>query len=268
MGAILLIPFAYTVIRSFFGAGETGFVGFGNYVSVFQDPSLQLSMLNTLLWALGALIIPVGVALLIAVMTQRMRFGETARALMILPYALAGAVVGVFGHMLFATNGSLNQALQFFGMQSAEQPIGWLLHWPLNVISTILIASWQATGVNLMLFTVGLQTIPRETLEAGAIDGAEGWTRFRHIVFPQLRATTAIVVGITIANALRAFDVIFVLTHGGPNRTSENLALSMYQQTFTSLDPAVGSAIAIVLTVIVVGCSWSYLRTQLGKENY
>jgi multiple sugar transport system permease protein len=266
VGIVLLIPFLYTIVRSFFGSGDVGFVGLGNYVTMFQDPNLQRSLLNTVIWAIGSLIIPVVLGLGIAVMTSSMKLGAVGRAAVILPYALAGTVVAIIGNIIFTSSGALNQALDFLGMLAPGQPTQWLLHWPLNVFSAMLIASWQSTGVNVVLYMVGLQTIPRETVEAAAIDGADGWVRFKDVIFPQLRPTTIVVVGLTITNALRAFDVIWVLTQGGPNRTSETLALSMYRQSFLLLDPGVGSAIAVILTIVVIACSWIYLRRQIGHE--
>ena len=185
---------------------------------MFQDPNIQLSLLNTFIWAIGALILPVLFGLGIAIMTSAMKLGSVARAVVILPYALAGTIVAIIGNIIFTSQGSLNQALSAFGLMSTDSPIQWLLHWPLNVIAAILIASWQSTGVNVVLFMVGLQTIPRETTEAAALDGADGWIRFKDVIFPQLRPTTIVVIGLTITNALRAFDVIWVLTQGGPNR--------------------------------------------------
>ena len=267
VGIVLLVPLGYTVVRSFFHNGGAGFAGLDNYAAMLKDPNLRLSLLNTLIWAIGSLVLPVVLGLGIAVMTSGMRLGSVSRAVVILPYALAGTVVAIVGNLIFTTDGSLNQALSAFGLGSADHPTQWLLHWPLNVIAALLIASWQSTGVNVVLFMVGLQTIPRETVEAAALDGADGWIRFRDVILPQLRPTTAVVIGLTITNALRAFDVIWVLTQGGPNRTSETLALSMYRQSFLLLDPAVGSAIAVVLTILVVACSWLYLRRQIGHES-
>lgn len=267
VGVVLLVPLGYTIARSFFFNGDGGFAGLDNYAAVFKDQNLQRSLLNTFIWAVGSLILPVVLGLGIAIMTSAMRIGALARAVVILPYALAGTVVAIVGNLMFTSAGSLNQALEAFGLTSADDPIQWLLHWPTNVVSAILVSSWQSTGVNVVLFMVGLQTIPRETVEAAALDGADGWIRFRDVILPQLRPTTAVVIGLTITNALRAFDVIWVLTQGGPNRTSETLALSMYRQSFLLLDPAVGSAIAVILTIVVVLCSWIYLRRQIGHES-
>jgi multiple sugar transport system permease protein len=265
IGVILLVPWIMTLVRSFYDRLGDNFVGVDNYVTLFTDPELFQSIINTLIWVVGSLLLPVVLGLLIAVATSAMRFGAAARLALVIPYALSGTAVGVVGYMMFQTGGSLSQALNFFGLQALDQQ--WLLVWPWNVISGILVATWNGTGVNVVLFMVGLQTIPRETIEAAALDGAQGVRRFVSIIFPQLKAVTAVVVGLTITNALRTFDVVYVLTHGGPGRESETLALSMYRQTFLLFDPGVGSAIAIFLTAIVLGASWLYLRRQIGNES-
>lgn len=265
VGVVLLVPWIMTLVRSFYDRLGDNFVGIDNYVTLFTDPELLGSIINTLIWVVGSLLLPVVLGLLIAVATSSMRFGAAARLALVIPYALSGTAVGVVGYMMFQTGGSLSQALNFFGLQSLDQQ--WLLVWPWNVISGILVATWNGTGVNVVLFMVGLQTIPRETIEAAALDGAQGVRRFVSIIFPQLKAVTAVVVGLTITNALRTFDVVYVLTRGGPGRVSETLGLSMYRQTFLLFDPAVGSAIAIFLTAIVLGASWLYLRRQIGHES-
>ena len=265
VGVVLLVPWIMTLVRSFYDRLGDNFVGIDNYVTLFTDPELFGSIINTLIWVVGSLLLPVVLGLLIAVATSSMRFGAAARLALVIPYALSGTAVGVVGYMMFQTGGSLSQALNFFGLQSLDQQ--WLLVWPWNVISGILVATWNGTGVNVVLFMVGLQTIPRETIEAAALDGAQGVRRFVSIIFPQLKAVTAVVVGLTITNALRTFDVVYVLTRGGPGRVSETLGLSMYRQTFLLFDPAVGSAIAIFLTAIVLGASWLYLRRQIGHES-
>ncbi|GAA1963916.1 sugar ABC transporter permease [Microbacterium deminutum] len=265
VGVVLIVPWIMTLIRSFYGNNDVGFVGLDNYMTMFTDPALLGSLVNTLIWVAGSLLLPVVLGLAIAVGTSSLRLGGVARMCIVVPYALSGTAVGVVGYMMFQSGGSLSQALQAFGLQTLDQQ--WLLVWPYNVIAGILIATWNGTGVNVVLFMVGLQTIPRETIEAAALDGAQGMRRFVSIIFPQLRAVTAVVVGLTITNALRTFDVVYVLTRGGPGRSSETLGLSMYRQTFLLFDPAVGSALAIFLTAIVLVASWLYLRRQIGNES-
>lgn len=263
VAVVLLVPFGITVYRSLFSDSlHSTFVGVQQYGKVFQNPALLHSLVNTLIWVIGSLLLPVGLGLAVAVMTSAMRLGALARMAIVLPYAMSGTAIAVVGNFLLRSDGAVNQALRAIGLDSWQQ--SWLLSWPLNTVSAILVSTWQSTGVAVVLFMVGLQTIPPETIEAAALDGAAGWQRFRFVVFPQLRAVTMVVVGITLANALKSFDVIFVLTSGGgPARSSETLAVSMYRETFVLNHSGVGAATAVLLTAIVLAASWVYLRGQL-----
>lgn len=261
VAVVLLVPFVLTVYRSLFSDDvKPKFVGFQQYHQIFQDPILLHSLTNTLLWVGGSLILPITVGLGMAVATNGLSWGRFARFAIILPFALSGTAVAVAGAFMFQTNGAVNSAFQGLGLQSWQQP--WLLQWPLNTICAIALCAWQSAGISVVLFMLGLQAIPSETIEAAALDGADGWRRFRYIIVPQLRPVTIVVVGITLANALRAFDITWVLTAGGPARSSETLALAMYRETFLLLHPGQGAALAVVLTVIVVASSWIYLRKQ------
>jgi multiple sugar transport system permease protein len=183
----------------------------------------------------------------------------------VLPYALSGSAVAVVWNFMLTTDGAVNQVLTSVNLDSFAQ--GWLLTWPGNTVVMIIANAWQATGVAVILFLVGLQSIPPETLEAGSLDGAGSWQQFRHIVLPQLRPVSIIVIGMSLVNGLKSFDLIWVLTQGGPGRATETLAVSMYNETFLELRPGAGAAIAVVLTVIVLAASWLYLRRQLDVKG-
>jgi multiple sugar transport system permease protein len=262
----LLAPFVWTVYRSFFSDTRTSpFSWFDNYSLFASDPALSRSIQNTLMWVVGTVALPFVLGLAIACMTNAGRFSRLARLCVVLPYALSGSAVAVVWNFMLTTDGAVNQVLTGMGLDSLAQ--GWLLTWPGNTVVMILANAWQATGVAVILFLVGLQSIPPETLEAGALDGASGWQQFRHIVLPQLRPVSIIVIGMSLVNGLKSFDLIWVLTQGGPGRATETLAVSMYNETFLELRPGAGAAIAVVLTVIVLAASWLYLRRQLDVKG-
>ncbi|MFE1589299.1 carbohydrate ABC transporter permease [Streptomyces sp. NPDC058737] len=262
----LLAPFVWTVYRSFFSDTRTSpFSWFENYSLFASDPALSRSIQNTLMWVVGTVALPFVLGLAIACMTNAGRFSRLARLCVVLPYALSGSAVAVVWNFMLTTDGAVNQVLTGLGLDSLAQ--GWLLTWPGNTVVMILANAWQATGVAVILFLVGLQSIPPETLEAGALDGASGWQQFRHIVLPQLRPVSIIVIGMSLVNGLKSFDLIWVLTQGGPGRATETLAVSMYNETFLELRPGAGAAIAVVLTVIVLAASWLYLRRQLDVKG-
>ncbi|MGA5212513.1 carbohydrate ABC transporter permease [Streptomyces pseudogriseolus] len=262
----LLAPFVWTVHRSFFGDSRTTpFSWFDNYTLFASDPALSRSVQNTLMWVVGTVVLPFVLGLAIACMTDASRFSRLARLCVVLPYALSGSAVAVVWNFMLTTDGAVNQVLDTFGLGSLAQ--GWLLTWPGNTIVMILANAWQTTGVAVILFLVGLQSIPPETIEAASLDGATGWQRFRHVVLPQLRPVSIIVIGMSLVNGLKSFDLIWVLTQGGPGRATETLAVSMYNETFLELRPGAGAAIAVVLTVIVLAASWVYLRRQLDVKG-
>ncbi|RAJ59055.1 multiple sugar transport system permease protein [Streptomyces sp. Amel2xB2] len=263
VGILLVYPFFRSVYGSLFADNgfTSEFVGLDNYVRLAEDPVLGRSLINTVMWVAGTLLLPVAVGLLIAVATYRMRLGNLATLVIVLPYAISGASTAVVWKFMLTSGGAVNQALGAVGLDSLAQP--WLLEWPQNTLSLIVAGTWQATGINVVLFTIGLRAIPRDIVEAAHLDGVSGWSMFRHITLPQLRAMTVVVVGMAIVNSLKAFDLIWVLTQGGPSRSSETLALTMYREAFRLFHVGYGSAVALVLSVIVVAASWLYLRRQM-----
>ena len=143
----------------------------------------------------------------------------------------------------------------------------WLLDAPLNTIVMIIAAAWQGVGVNALLFTIGLQSIPKEPLEAARVDGARGFRMFSSMLWPMLRPLTTVVIGLSIVASLKTFDIVLGMTKGGPGRVSETLALTMYNDTFVNSQYGLGSAIAVFLTVVTLLASVLYLRQQLSRKN-
>ncbi|MFF0724095.1 carbohydrate ABC transporter permease [Streptomyces sp. NPDC004134] len=264
VGVLLVYPFLRSIYGSFFedNGFTSSFTGIDNYTRLAEDPIFGRSLLNTFMWVAGTLLLPVVAGLAIAVATHRMRrFGGLAQLVIVLPFAISGAATAALWRFMLTTDGAVNEILRGVGLDSWAQ--SWLLEWPQNTLSMIVASTWQATGLNVVLFAIGLRAIPRETVEAAELDGATGWRMFRHITLPQLRAVTVVVVGMAIVNSLKAFDMIWVLTQGGPSRSSETLALTMYREAFRLFHVGYGSAIALVLSVIVVASSWLYLRRQM-----
>ncbi|WP_329565201.1 carbohydrate ABC transporter permease [Streptomyces sp. NBC_01361] len=267
VGVLLVYPFFRSVYGSLFedNGFTSHYTGLDNYVRLAEDPIFGRSLLNTVMWVAGTLLLPVAAGLAIAVATHRMRFGRIAQLVVVLPCAISGAATAVLWKFILTSEGSLNQVLQGLGLDSLVRP--WLLEWPQNTLSMIVAGTWQATGLNVVLFAIGLSAIPRETVEAAELDGATGWRMFRYITLPQLRSVSVVVIGMAIVNSLKAFDMIWVLTQGGPARSSETLALTMYRESFRLFHVGYGSAVALVLSVIVVASSWMYLRRQMPETS-
>jgi ABC-type sugar transport system permease subunit len=262
---VLYLPVVYTVYLSFTdfnGLGDPELIGLDNYRDMFRDPAFLTSVGNTLAWVVGTLLVPVVLGLVIAYLAYGLRGAAWLRVPFLVPYALSGVAVGVVFSFILQNGGALSQALAYLGLPGSE--LRWLQDAPLNTVVMILAAAWQGVGVNALLFTVGLQSIPKEPLEAARLDGATGFRLFGSMIWPLRRPSTTIVVGLSIVNSLKTFDIVQSMTQGGPNRVSETLGVTMYRSTFLNSDYGLGAAVAIFLSIITVAASILYLRRQLA----
>ncbi len=268
VAVVLYLPFIWTTYISFTeynGLGDPTWVGLENYREMFADPEFLTSIRNTLFWVVGTIALPVGLGLLIATLTHGMPRATWFRLPFLIPYAVSGVAVGVIWSFVLQTNGALSQALEFLHLPGSE--LRWLLDGPLNTFVMIGASTWQGAGVNALLFGIGLQSIPKEPIEAARVDGASGFTLFRTMTWPMLAPLTTVVVGLAIVGSLKTFDVIWGMTKGGPGRVSETLALTMFKETFVNNSYGLGAAVALFLTVVTVLASILYLRRQLADSR-
>jgi ABC-type sugar transport system permease subunit len=264
VGTLLLWPFvrsSYLSFTDFKGIGRPTFVGLDNYRTLIHDPVLSRSFTNTLVWVIGTLVLPVGLGLMIAVLSHNLPGGAFYRLPFLLPYALSGTAIATVWKFMLIRDGAVNGVLTALGLESLTR--SWLLRPPLNTWAMIVASTWQTVGVSVLLFLIGLQVIPKDPIEAARLDGAEGWRLFRDMTLPLLRPMTVVTVGISLVNSLKTFDIIWIMTQGGPYRSSETLAVTMYRETFVLFRHGYGAAIAVVLSVIVVAVSFFYLQRSM-----
>jgi ABC-type sugar transport system permease subunit len=268
VAGLLYLPFLWTVYLSFTnydGLSPATWAGLANYRALLHDPALLTAIRNTLIWVGGTTLLPVGLGLLVAVLSYNIKGGAWLRLPFLLPYAFSGAGIGLVWGVLLSPGGTLNHVLGFFHLPGAHTPL--LSYAPLNTVVLIIAMTWQQIGVNTLLFVVGLQSIPREPIEAAKIDGASGWALFQRVIWPLLSPLTTVVVGLALVASLKTFDVVWVATQGGPGRTSETLAVTMYRDTFVADQYGYGSAVAVLLTVVTGVVSVIYLRQQLSRRE-
>ncbi|WP_433190434.1 carbohydrate ABC transporter permease [Actinoallomurus sp. CA-150999] len=268
VAVLLYLPFlwtAYLSLTKYDGLTSPEFVGLKNFGALLHDPALLTSLRNTLLWVAGTLLLPVGLGLLVAVLSYDVKGGTWLRLPFMLPYALSGAGLGLVWSFILTKDGVANQLLGALGLPGGHT--SFLQYGPGNTVALVVVWTWQQLGVNTLLFVVGLQSIPKTPIEAARIDGASGWQLFRHIIWPLMRPLTTVVVGLALVASLKTFDIVWVLTQGGPGRSSETLGVTMYRDTFVANDYGYGSAVAVLLTVVTGLASFLYLRTQVRKED-
>lgn len=254
--SIVVIPAIYSVALSFFkwnGIGKITPVGLRNYVNLFtRDTVFQVALSNNLIWIVLTLVFTTSLALGLALMLNRSFKGRTAyRAVFYFPYMLSWVVIGIIWKWIYNPNiGFLDEMLKLFGLSHLN--ITWLSDPKIALYCIFVAALWQSTGQPMLYFMSGLQAIPNELYEAADVDGAGTWSRFIHITIPQLRETFVIVFATLVISAMKVYDVVYVMTGGGPVNSTQTLASYMYSQTFEFSNLGTGSAISTVMMLVMM----------------
>lgn len=246
------------------GIGPMKWVGLGNYIELLGDATFYTALVNNVWWLLAFMLAPVfGLAL--ALFLNQAVFGmRLIKSLFFFPFVISQVVVGlVFGWFLNADFGLLNTALRGLGLQ----PVDILGNENYATFGVLLAGLWPQTAYCMILYLTGLTAINPELIEAARLDGAKGLRMLRHVVLPQLRPATFIAVVVCVVGALRSFDLVSIMTKGGPYDSSSVLAFYMYQQTFSSFRYGYGAAIATVLFLIMDVYIAFFLVLMLRRER-
>ncbi|MBB3163102.1 sugar ABC transporter permease [Rhizobium laguerreae] len=244
------------------------FVGVANYSAIFtKDPVFWVAFRNTVIWTVMSLIFPPMVGLLLALSLNQKIFGRNGlRAIFYLPVIIAPiAVATMWKWMYDPFFGLFSQLLTSWGMQ------GWINDWLGNrdiaLYSVFVAYLWQTVGFSMVLFLAGLQNVSQTLVEAARIDGAGRWAVFKHVTLPALRPTITIVLVLSVISSLKAFDIVYGLTGGGPAQSTQMLALWAFTQAMQIFDFGRGAAISVVLLLITMAVVIPYLKwTQKHEE--
>ena len=261
----LVDSFRYSVTDWNGFSADYAFVGLDNFARVFTDPEFFKAILNTAIWMVAALVLPtlggLGLALLL---NTGLRGAGLFKSIFYLPICLAAVIVGQIWIWIFQPDwGLLNTAVEWAtGLRRFN--FAWLAEPSTALGSVILAWSWQQTGLAMVIFLAGLTAIPRDLIEAAEIDGVRRWKQTLHIVLPMLRPATVVVVALSVINALKGFDILYIMTGGGPFHSSNTLAFFMYEESFKKYRMGYGSAISVVLFLIALSIIFLYFR-QLRK---
>lgn len=250
----------YTV-RSFV-QGNAPFTGLKNYDTVFQDPTFGPALVHTVVFTAVCLFFQYVIGLALAVFfNQHFRLSATLRALFLVPWLLPLIVsASTWSWMLNSDSGIVNSLLSGVGID----PVNWLTSPQWSLISVIIANIWIGVPFNLVVLYSGLQSIPNTLYEAAALDGANAWVRFRRITFPLLRPVSAITLLLGLVYTLKVFDIIWIMTKGGPADSSTTFATWSYRLGFGNLLPAFGPGAAVgnLLVVAALVFGLVYLRVQ------
>lgn len=263
LGIFFVYPIVRGLVLSFqdfgpksFVTGRAPFVGFGNYISVFGDQLFATVAWHTVIFTVVSLAGQFGIGLVLAVFfTRKFPLSTTFRSLIMLPWLLPLMVSATAWRWIFDQQfGILNSAL---GAQ-----VGWLTDPSISLWSVIIANIWLGIPFNMVLLYGGLQAVPENLYEAAALDGASSSRAFWSITWPLLRPVTAVTLLLGLVYTIKVFDVIWILTKGGPANSSHTLATWAYDKSFTDLQFGVGAAVGEILVVVALIFGFIYIRAQ------
>jgi alpha-glucoside transport system permease protein len=264
LGALVLYPMIYTIVYSFGNTNSrlqvTRWVGFDNYERLFTRDKEFLNLdafpptgafVNNMKWVVLYTTVSLALGLLIAVLAARVRYESIVKAIVFVPMAISATAVAIIWKFVYDPDpdvGSLNAFITNFGLD----PVAWYGRADIVNYALIFAYVWASTGFAMVVLSAALKGISEEVIEAARTDGASEWDIFRRIQFPLLSLPIAVVTVWLLINVIKVFDIIYVMTGGGPGGASEVIAFSMVDETFTNGEGGYGAAIAVVMLLLIV----------------
>lgn len=266
-GIFVIWPIIQSIYISFThwsGFGDKTWVGLANYRTLFQDERFQTSIVNNVKWLALMMLAPVFGLILALFLNQNVRGIRTAKSLFFFPFVVNLVVIGfVFSWFYNPDLGLLAELLKLVGLK----PIPVLADENMATYGIIIAALWPQTAYCMILYLTGLTSMSPQVVEAGRIDGAKGFPMLFNIILPQLRGASFIAIVVTVIGALRSFDLIAIMTAGGPWGSSNVLAYMMYQEALFNFKMGYGASIAVVLFLIMGGFIAAFLTNVIRNER-
>ncbi|MFZ0544472.1 MAG: sugar ABC transporter permease [Candidatus Promineifilaceae bacterium] len=245
------------------GLKEPTFVGLGNYDALLHDPVFWKAFLNNSAWMLAAVIIPVFFGLMLAILLSRSPLhGRTLfRTIYFLPQVISSVVVAIIWNWIYNPSyGALNELLGFLGLESLQK--GWLGDSGLALPAVFIAWSWVHYGFTMVIFIAALQSIDEVYFDAAKVDGANRWQQFRHVLVPFISAPLSTVVLVTAISSFQVFDLVFIMTSGGPANATMVLPVFMLDNAFKFNKVGYGASIAVTLGLFIIVMSILFLRAR------
>ncbi|NWQ41888.1 sugar ABC transporter permease [Bacillus sp. EB106-08-02-XG196] len=254
-----IIPILISIYYSFMdwnGFGPMEFVGFQNFIDIAKDPIFWKSVKNNIFVVIASVFGQIPIALGLALLLNRkLKGAKIFRTIGFMPVVISTVVISLTWNMLLNSEfGFVNQLLKMIGLESWAQ--NWLGDPNLAMISVCITIIWQFVGLYFIIFLAALQNVPGEVLEAAEIDGASGWKRTLFITIPMIWDTIILAVILCISGSLKTFDLIYVMTNGGPAHSTEVMAIYMYEKTFSSMKYGYGSAVSLYIFAFSLLLIW------------
>jgi multiple sugar transport system permease protein len=268
--AVIVYPLVSAVYLSVFSiytpTMEGEWVGLSNYRELLASGEFWRSLMNNIIWTAGTLTLQIVFGIFVAlVLHQNLWFRSLARSLVLFPYFLSTVVAVLVWRWLFNDlYGVLNHVLM--GARIIDMPVDWLGSMPNAMMSLIFVGAWKYFPFVVIAVLARLQTIPDELYEAAKIDGAGGFARFRDITLPQLKDVLVVIVLLRTIWDFKEFDLIYLLTGGGPVISTQTLPLLVYKEAFALNQMGSASAVAVLMMLFMLVFMFFYLRNAEERQ--
>jgi multiple sugar transport system permease protein len=262
----LFIPIGAAIFISFQKRGildDGEWIGLKNYVDMTQDPLFWQSLAHTIAFTLGTVPTSMALGLLLAVMLNRRLPGRALlRSIYFVPVVIAGVIVALIWAWIFdTTNGVLNG---FLGKLHVA-PVPWTSSQTFAMLSLVIATIWVRLGFCMVVYLAGLQSIPGSLHEAARVDGARGWSTFWHVTWPLLSPTTFLLVIINVIFSFQVFDLIYVMTGGGPGFSTTVFVEYIYRSAFMQFQMGYASALGVVLFLVCL--AFTAIQWRLSRQG-
>jgi len=263
---ISLYPLIQGVSRVFYAyralTQQTVFVGLENFRLLFQDPTFSRALTNSFIWVVTSVGMMFLLSYILATMlnSRFLRFRRLFRTMTLIPWALPGVVISLTWRYIFLTNGPLNTVLASLGVAN---PPSWVTSPQLALWTCIIANTWMGIPFVTIMLLAALQSIDRQVIEAAAMDGASYLQAQLHVILPSIKRVILIVLTLETIWTLNSFDIVFVLTKGGPGSASMTLPLYAYQNAFMYYQAGYGAAIGIIILLVLLTAVVMYIREVL-----
>jgi multiple sugar transport system permease protein len=266
----IVFPVLFSFYLSFhkwnmFSSDQT-FVGLENYSRILHTPEFWDVLKNTLYYTVGTIPLNIVASLAVAIwLNNNIKGKKLLRTAFFAPVVMSSVAAAVIWRWVYEPNfGLLNYLLGLVGIPA----VNWLNDPTAAMFALIMMGTWKTFGVNMVLFSAGLQGIPTHYYEAAEIDGAGRWHRFWHITVPLLSPTTFFILIMSVISSFQVFDTVYVLTSGGPLGSTKVLVFYLYENAFKFFEMGYASAVAYVMFAFIFGLTLLQIKSMKGNVHY
>jgi multiple sugar transport system permease protein len=274
LGAILGFPILFSIMISFqkynletLISKQAQFVGLQNYIAILRNPGFSMALTHSLIFTFFSILFQFTIGLGLAILLSKaFPLNNVMRGILLSGWQIPSVVTGTIFLWLF----NLDYGLVNFLLTSTRivnQPIAWFFQSSTAMVAVIIANIWLGIPFNVILLSAGIAGLPEDVYEAATVDGANGWQKLVYLTVPLLKSTIGAVLMLGFIYTLRVFDLIWIMTKGGPGTATEVLPTLAYRLSFINFNFGQSAAISVFILVILLGAAVLYLKFTLSEEN-